>query len=168
MKELLEYVAYLNVRSRMWVNEDPENRWSSEMPEEAEHYAGRGIFSVEDYELESMRTNFWELYKEVNGVRPRWMPVWEMSAEELEPEIARLERQAEVVFEEERLYEEHCVAKFEEQVASVIELGAGSREVALDWIRDSYSEADMMYGDEYIEFELGIPYGYMKGELRYA
>ena len=63
--------------------------------------AERGIFTIEEYDLEEDRCTLSDTYKDVWGVRPRHLNIWEMSAEEVAAEMrsccdmARREREYE-------------------------------------------------------------------------
>ena len=108
---------------------------------------------------EQLAAEHYDFYKEVHGIRPRWMSYDAMTEEELEAEMAQLSKEADYVFAEEKRIQEENVAKFEQHVTNTICMGARDRETALRWIMDA-SEAD---GDwEYFCYLNGLPYGYFK------
>jgi len=112
---------------------------------------------------EQLVATHYDFYKDVHGVRPRWMNYDAMTEQELEQELDALSKEAEVVFAEEKRAEEKAIAIFEQHVTNVICMGARDRETALRWIMDA-SNAD---GDwEYLCFLNGLPYGYFQ-ELKF-
>ena len=108
---------------------------------------------------EQLAAEHYDFYKDVHGIRPRWMNYDAMTVEELELEMKQLSTEADYVFAEEKRIQEENVAKFEQHVTNTICMGARDRETALRWIMDA-SEAD---GDwEYFCYLNGLPYSYFK------
>ena len=72
---------------------------------------------------EQLHAEFYDFYKEVHGIRPRWIydnggvPAYPES--EMEKMLQALAEEAKDVFAEEKRVEEENVAKFEEQVAAL-------------------------------------------------
>jgi len=91
--ELEVYISAQNNKTIAWVNEDPSKRWAGLCSAEASHWAQYGVFSVADYELHSAKEILWDLYKTVNGVRPRHLNMDSMTLQDVEEQIARLDRQ---------------------------------------------------------------------------
>ena len=78
-----------------------------------------------------------DLYKDVNGVRPRWYNFNEWSDECLEKFTDDLLVQLKENEEEERLQEIKSVKSFNTQIKNTIDLGAGDRKTALRWLFSS-------------------------------
>ena len=78
-----------------------------------------------------------DLYKDVNGVRPRFYNFNEWSDNELEIFTDQLIAQLKENEEKERLQEIADVKSFEIQVQKTIDLGAGDRKTALRWLFSS-------------------------------
>ena len=78
-----------------------------------------------------------DLYKDVNGVRPRFYNFHEWSDIELEIFTDKLIAQLKENEELERLQEEADVQFFQAQIQKTIELGAGDRKTALKWLFSS-------------------------------
>ena len=78
-----------------------------------------------------------DLYKDVNGFRPRSYNFNEWSDAELEAFTDQLEAQLKEYLELERLQEEADVKSFEDQIQNPIDLGAGDRKTALRWLFSS-------------------------------
>ena len=105
----------------------------------------------------------YDFYKDVHGIRPRWMNYDVMSEAELEKELDQLE--AESIIEEARRQqaEKRAIDAFEMQVAVLIASGAKTREKAIEWIKES--ENASMEDNDYVCFLLGLPYGYLDNSL---
>jgi hypothetical protein len=110
-------------------------------------------------EQEQLQCTFWDAYKDAHGFRPRHIDTTTLTVEELKSDIARL---ASIIQDNERVRiedEAAAVVRFETRVASIIQLGAKDREMALRWIHEAEgSDGD----DEYLCFLVGVPYGYIK------
>ena len=78
-----------------------------------------------------------DLYKDVHGVRPRYINFKEWSDGELEVYTDKLIVQLKENEELERLQEEADVKSFKDQIQKTIELGAGDRKTALKWLFSS-------------------------------
>lgn len=74
-----------------WVKAEPGRcAWSNDPTDEyIVELAQRGIFSIEEYDLEEDRCTLSDIYKEVWGVRPYFNP-WELSAEQIKAEMTSL------------------------------------------------------------------------------
>jgi hypothetical protein len=110
-------------------------------------------------EQEQLQCTFWDAYKDAHGFRPRHIDTTTLTVDELKLDIARL---ASIIQDNERARiedEAAAVVRFETRVASIIQLGAKDREMALRWIHEAEgSDGD----DEYLCFLVGVPYGYIK------
>jgi hypothetical protein len=109
--------------------------------------------------LEQMQCQYWDMYKDAYGVRPRGIDTTQWTEEEFMSEFETLGR----VIEREEIArkesETQASIRFEAQIQSMISSGAKSREAALAWIH----EAEGSNGDdEYLCFLLGLPYGYFR------
>lgn len=108
---------------------------------------------------EDLFDTVWDLYREVHGVRPRWMAseLEHMSVEDLKLEIKILTAQAETLHEEERIAEAKAIFSLENRIRDLIGMGASDRETAIRWL-DAAEETN---GDmNYLCYCLGVPYGY--------
>jgi hypothetical protein len=111
-------------------------------------------------ELEQLACLFSDFYKDVHGVRPRFMDdTWTVA--DYQREIDGLRDYSEILEKEQKEFEERKIQEVEERIAKLIAIGAGDRATAIRWIRDA---EDCNENDEdYLCFVLGIPYGYFKG-----
>lgn len=109
--------------------------------------------------LEQMQCQYWDMYKDAYGVRPRGVDTSSWTEVEFEAEFKLLGEIIEQEYIARKEAEARDIAKFEQHVINTICMGAKDRETALRWIMDS-SSAD---GDwEYFCFLNGLPYGYFK------
>lgn len=108
---------------------------------------------------EQLAATHYDFYKDVHGVRPRWMNYDEMSEADLISELDNLSIQAERQAKEDAIREEAATHDFEMRVQMLMSAGAKTREQALRWIH----EAEGSDGDsEYLCFLVGLPYGYFR------
>jgi hypothetical protein len=108
--------------------------------------------------LESLKSMFSDMHKEVHGFRPRGFIMSSTSVEEVQAEIDSLLVESVRVAAEEDRQQTEAVAQFEAHIASLIEMGADNREAALRWIHD----AEDTNGDaRYLEHAWGLPYHYI-------
>ena len=108
-------------------------------------------------ELEQMQCQYWDMYKDAYGVRPRGIDTtsWTAYAFQVEFEHLALTIQANEIQRQEA--EATAVKNFEQHVINTICMGARDRETALRWIMD----ASTANGDwEYFCFLNGLPYRY--------
>ena len=109
--------------------------------------------------LEQMQCQYWDMYKDAYGVRPRGIDTTEWTEEQF---MAEFETLGKVIEREEiarKEAEAEATAKFEQHVTNTMCMGAKDRATALRWIMDA-SQAD---GDwEYFCFLNGLPYGYFR------
>ena len=107
--------------------------------------------------VEQYACQFWDMYKDAYGFRPRHVDtsLWDEADFEAEFEQLALTIQRENTA---RLASERKAAhNFEMRVLSLLQTGAKDREMALRWIH----EAEGSNGDnEFLCFELGLPYRY--------
>jgi hypothetical protein len=110
-------------------------------------------------ELEQMQCQYWDMYKDAYGVRPRGIDTssWTAYAFQVEFEHLALTIQANDIARAEA--EATAVKNFEQHVINTICMGARDRETALRWIM----EASTANGDwEYFCFLNGLPYRYFE------
>ena len=92
---------------------------------------------MKDFKRNEVLSWISDLYKDVNGVRPRFYNFNEWSDSELEAFTDKLIAQLKENEELEHLQEEADVKRFQGQVQKTIELGAGDRKTALKWLFSS-------------------------------
>ena len=107
--------------------------------------------------LDEMHEHYSDFYKEVHGIRPRWVTF--TSIKEAGEAILRLEAEAKIVFAQKEREQAEAAEAVEKLIASLIASGAGDRATAIRWLHD----ANNTHGDdEYLCYCLDIKYGYFK------
>lgn len=113
----------------------------------------------------------YEGHKDAYGVKGRHYRLWsgngyevsaEWSTDELRAEADRISDAVGEAIAEDRRREEAAIAAFEAAVAKCIEIGAGDRDTAIRWVKSSYEDDGYghWYGDEHLEYEMGVPFGF--------
>ena len=105
---LIAHIKQLNVKTEAWVAEDPGNRWGGMVTDDLEHWLGYGIETVDQYDRYEVETAHWELYRDIHGIKPRWMDYKSMTVEEIQAEVDSMvkcetERREEELAEQERV-----------------------------------------------------------------
>jgi len=111
--------------------------------------------------LEKMQCQYWDMYKDAYGVRPRGINTSNWSEQDFEAEFEVLDGVINRESIARQASEEKAARDFELRVASMMDIGAKDREVALRWIH----EAEGSNGDdEFLCYLVGLPYGYFRKE----
>ena len=107
--------------------------------------------------LEQYACQFWDMYKDAYGSRPRGIDTTDWTEAEFEAEFVQLSKTIDANYTEQLAQEEVAKHDFEMRMLSLLQTGAKDREMALRWIH----EAEGSNGDdEYLCFLLGLPYRY--------
>ena len=111
--------------------------------------------------LEQYACQFWDMYKDAYGVRPRGIDTSTWTEADFEAEFVSLSK----VIEQENTArlesEERAAHDFEMRVLGLLQSGAKDREMALRWVH----EAEGSNGDdEYLCYLVGLSYGYFRKE----
>ncbi|MEY4331957.1 MAG: hypothetical protein RLZZ196_695 [Bacteroidota bacterium] len=106
-------------------------------------------------DLEQAAATWWDLYKDVHGVRPRGVDTSNWTLEGFNAQIKALSIHLEEVLEDERQAQAKAIEKFEERLTSVMRSG-NSRQEVIKMMMDSQGTDDF----EYFSFIMGLPYGY--------
>ena len=108
---------------------------------------------------EQLAATHYDFYKDVYGIRPRWMNYEAMTEQELEVELDNLSKQAEVEAKLEKERQDKAAEDVEHVILNLQMAGAKNRAMAVKWLH----EANNTDGDDdYLCFQLGLPYGYFK------
>jgi acetylornithine/succinyldiaminopimelate/putrescine aminotransferase len=109
--------------------------------------------------LEQYACQFWDMYKDAYGVRPRGIDTSSWTEADFEAEFVSLSKTIEQENAARVAAEEQAMIAFEMRVQSLMTSGAKSYEMALRWVH----EAEGSNGDEeYLCFLVGLPYGYFR------
>lgn len=109
--------------------------------------------------LEQYACQFWDMYKDAYGVRPRGIDTSSWTEADFESEFVQLSK----VIEQENAFrveaEEKATIAFEMRVQNLLVSGAKDYEMAIRWIHEAEgSDGD----DEYLCYLVGLPYGYFR------
>jgi hypothetical protein len=108
--------------------------------------------------LEQAQCQFWDMYKDAYGCRPRGIDTTGWTLAEFDREFEFLANMIQQNHEQEQEDQREAIAVFEGKVATLVN-DKTSRETAIAWLMDSV-EAQ---GDpEYACYLFGLPYGYLK------
>ena len=156
MKTLLQHIKDINAQSKKWMDENPGS-WAGMVPEDIKFWNEQGIFTVEDYERDSLITSVYEMHKDAYGVKGRHYDFDNMSNKELEEELDRLCAVAKAEREAEEKFEEAAYQTFLKRIAENIQIGASDKETAIKWILQAEGlENEKDAG--YICYSLGLGY----------
>jgi len=109
--------------------------------------------------LEQMQCQYWDMYKDAYGVRPRGIDTSSWTEYAFKVEFEHLAIEIEKTETQRQINESEAAVRFEAQIDSLMQAGAVSRDAALKWIH----EAEGSNGDdEYLCFLLGLSYGYFR------
>ena len=107
--------------------------------------------------VEQYACQFWDMYKDAYGVRPRGIDTTSWTEADFEAEFVSLSQTIDANYKQQLAQEAVAQHDFEMRVLSLLQTGAKDREMALRWIH----EAEGSNGDdEYLCFLLGLPYRY--------
>ena len=108
--------------------------------------------------LEQYACQYWDMYKDAYGVRPRGVDTSTWTEAEFEMEFASLGAVIEREEADRKTAEAEAIVKFEDRVTSLMHTGT-CRERVIAWLMD----AEHANGDhEYFCFTQGLPYGYFR------
>lgn len=108
---------------------------------------------------EQLAATHYDFYKDVHGIRPRWMNYDAMTEEQLEQELEQLGREADAQRIEEEARHSSNIQNLETRIQSLIDSGAKNRDTAIRWLHEAH---DTNGDDEYLCYLLDIPYGYFR------
>ena len=107
--------------------------------------------------LEQYACQFWDMYKDAYGVRPRGIDTTDWTEEQFEAEFVSLSKTIESNYKDQLAQEEKAMHEFEMRMQDLLLSGAKDREMAMRWVHEAEgSDGD----DEYLCFLLGLPYRY--------
>jgi len=109
--------------------------------------------------LEQAQCQYWDMYKDAYGVRPRGIDTSTWTLEDFDAEFEVLGKAIDREEADRKEREAEAMTKFEARVADLIGSGAGDRETAIRWIHDA---EDTNGDEEYLCYCVGLPYGYFR------
>ena len=108
---------------------------------------------------EQLAATHYDFYKDVHGIRPRWMNYDAMTEEDLEKELDQLGREADAQRIEEEQRHKMNTSILENRIQALINSGAKNRDGAIRWLHEAH---DTNGDDDYLCYLLDIPYGYFR------
>ena len=81
---LHEYIEAENKKTQEWIDEDPDNRWSTFYAPASHYEKLYGIKTVEDFKKFDLVSTISDCFKDVHGFRPRHIDFDSMTVAELE------------------------------------------------------------------------------------
>jgi len=130
-----------------------------------------GMFSKQESQMEEFKTweemsdleqaqcQYWDMYKDAYGVRPRGINTSTWTLEDFHTEFAEL---GAVINREEanrKESEQTAAHEFEMRIQSILVCGAKDRAMALRWIHEAEGS---MGDDEFLCYLVGLPYQYFR------
>jgi hypothetical protein len=107
--------------------------------------------------LEQAAAQYWDMYKDAYGIRPRWIDTTSWTLEVFEAVFEDLADTIKQNNADQELKEKQSIVSLENRIASLMQSGAKDRSMAIRWI----AEAEKSHGDmDYLCFLVGVPYGY--------
>jgi hypothetical protein len=111
--------------------------------------------------LEQYACQYWDMYKDAYGVRPRGINTDSWTEADFEAEFVSLSNTINANYKVQLEQEERATIAFEMRVQELLTSGAKDYAMALRWVH----EAEGSNGDdEYLCFLVGLPYGYFRKE----
>ena len=111
--------------------------------------------------VEQYACQYWDMYKDAYGVRPRGIDTSTWSEADFEAEFVQLSKVIEQENKARVESEERAAHDFEMRMLGLLQSGAKDREMALRWVHEAEgSDGD----DEYLCYLVGLPYGYFRKE----
>jgi len=109
--------------------------------------------------LEQMACQYWDMYKDAYGVRPRGVDTSAWDEATFEAEFNYLQELIGKNEQERKIAEQEATVAFEQRMQDLYASGARDRAMALRWIH----EAEGSNGDEdFLCYLVGLPYGYFR------
>ena len=107
--------------------------------------------------LEQYACQYWDMYKDAYGVRPRGINTESWTEADFEAEFVQLSKTIDANYKDQLAAEEKATIEFEMRMQDLLMSGATSYEMAMRWVHEAEGTAG---DDEYLCFTLGLPYRY--------
>lgn len=113
---------------------------------------------------DQLEATWWDLYKDVHGVRPRGIDTTGWTEADFEKELDFLSGTLALVDKQRQEEEQLAIDQLEYRIQSLVHHGARNRAMALRWIHEAYETTGEW---DRLEWNLGVPYGYFasKGDV---
>ena len=108
--------------------------------------------------LEQMQCQYWDMYKDAHGVRPRGIDTTKWTEEDFLKEFEYLGKVIDAEETQRKADEAEAIVRFEDRVLNLMHTST-NRERVVAWLMD----AEGVNGDfDYFCYLNGLPYGYFK------
>ena len=107
--------------------------------------------------LEQAQCQFWDMYKDAYGVRPRGIDTTSWTLAEFDREFEFLANLIQQNYEQEQADQKVAIAEFEDKVLNLMHTST-NRERVVAWLMDS---VDANGDRDYACYLFGLPYGYL-------
>lgn len=91
MSALLQHLQSLNAKTKLWVEEDPTNRFAGLLTEDVSYWASMGITTVEQFEHYMLVNDVFEATRSAFDYKPSWGHLNSLSDEDLKKELDSIE-----------------------------------------------------------------------------
>jgi hypothetical protein len=119
---LQAHIEAKNAEALAWAAE-VEGRWTSTVVSDPAHWAEQGITTVAQYDHHMAAMTHYEVYRDIHGIKPRWIDYDSMTTEEIEEELDEMSNGA--------------VREYEAAIEAAIAAGAPDRETAIRWMGEA-------------------------------
>jgi len=110
-------------------------------------------------DLEQAQCQYWDMYKDAYGVRPRGINTSTWTEYAFKVEFEHLAITIEANETQRKESEQTAAHEFEMRIQSILACGAKDREMALRWIHEAEGS---MGDDEFLCYLVGLPYQYFR------
>lgn len=110
---------------------------------------------------DQLAATHYDFYKDVHGIRPRWMNYDAMTEAQLEAELEQLGKEADVQAKREAEQHAKAAEDVEHVILNLLMSGAQDRDMAIKWLHEAHNTQG---DDDYLCYVLGLPYCYFNKE----
>ena len=115
------------------------------------------------WDIQDLKNLYCDSYKDVHGIKARWVYEQDLTVEELKAMMNRLDEEYTFVQEEEARQEAAAEAKARKQIQDLIDHGAKDVATAICWMHEAH---DTGGDNSFLDFELGTRYGFVASVLK--
>jgi len=114
-------------------------------------------------ELQELKDMYCDCYKDVHGIKARWIYDMDVSLEEMKEMLARLEKEYIAHVEEENQRTARAEEAARAQIRALIQYGAQGVAMAIRWMHDA---EDTQGDNRFLDYTLGTRYGFIDEVLK--
>lgn len=113
--------------------------------------------------IEELKVAYCDSYKDVHGIKARWVFGQDLTEEQLLKMLSQLEKEWLVVSEREKQREKQASKEAMERIQLLINCGAKDVAMAIRWLHEAHGTG----GDNsFLDYELGTEYGFVNNLLK--